>query len=77
MVNMDDRRSTPLQIRMKNDILQELKEVADELGTTQVGLVRLCTVSFLRWIKENKIHRLPDNWAQIIEEMDGRKKGGS
>ena len=58
---------------MHNDTLQELKEAADELGTTQVGLVKLCTVSFIRWMKENKIRRLPDNWAQIIEEMDGRK----
>lgn len=58
---------------MKNDILQDLKEAADEMGTTQVGLVKLCTVAFLRWVKENKIRRLPDDWAQIISEMDGRK----
>lgn len=58
---------------MKNETLAELKETADELGTTQVGLVKLCVVAFLRWVRENKIRRLPDDWAKIIEDMDGRK----
>lgn len=58
---------------MRNDILEELKNAADEMGTTQVGLVKLCVVSFLRWAKENNVRNLPDNWAKMIEEMDGRK----
>lgn len=58
---------------MKNDMLLELKETAEEMGVSQVGLVKLCVVSFIRWAKENNIRRLPDDWRQIIEEMDGRK----
>ena len=58
---------------MKNDMLLELKETAEEMGVSQVGLVKLCVVSFIRWAKANNIRRLPDDWRQIIEEMDGRK----
>lgn len=58
---------------MKNDVLLELKETAEDMGTTQVGLVKLCVISFIRWAKANNIRRLPDDWKQLIEEMDGRK----
>ena len=72
-IAMGDRTSTPLQVRMKNDMLEELKQTAEQLGTTQVGLVKLCVASFMRWAKENKVSRLPDDWAEAINEMDGRK----
>jgi len=70
---MKERSSTPLQVRFKNEVLDELRATADEMGATQVGLVKLCVVSFMRWAKENNVKRLPDDWAKVIGEMDGRK----
>lgn len=68
--------SSPIPVRLSDETIERLERVAERIGTTRAGVIKLCLKSFLDHFESNGGRSaLPVDWPQILSSLDGRTCG--
>ena len=64
----------PIPVRLSNDLIKKLDQVANDVHLgTRTDLIKLCLVSFLEYFEKHKEAKLPLDWKEMLDDLDGRK----
>lgn len=70
-------RTAPIPVRLSPDIIARIDDVADQMGNTRAGVIKLCITSFLAHFEESGgLASLPLDWKDVLDSLDGRTIGG-
>jgi hypothetical protein len=65
-----------IPVRLTSALLDRLDAVAERNGTNRASIIRFTTQKFLDYCDRTGQTGLPDNWKEILADMDGRRAGG-
>lgn len=64
----------PIPVRLSEDLIKQLDRVTNDVHLgTRTDLIKLCLVSFLDYFEKNKEAKLPLDWKEMLDDLDGRK----
>lgn len=66
----------PIPVRLSDDVIKRLDSCAQKIGNNRAALIKHCLSAFLDSYEKNGSVILPLNWEEIVENQDGRTKGG-
>lgn len=64
----------PIPVRIPEEWLPRIDEVAQQLGTNRARLIAFSGQTFAEFFEKNGVSAMPPNWSEIFDNMDGRRR---